>query len=100
MAYVQLITWLHIQPKSPLLHPQLVLSLHHHHHRLLLHRMSVETSPIVQLMRHVVAFLSYLITAWHMVAVNTRMLFAVLEQITAVLVITPFVTLKTDSAFR
>lgn len=106
MESVQLTTWLHIQPRSLLLHPQLVL-LHRPHRQhprrrllFLLRRPNVETYPIVQLMRHVVACLSTLIFASSMVAVSTRMLSAAPEQSIAAPVITPFVTLKIYSVSK
>lgn len=116
MGFVQLMRWLHIPPRSHLHHPQ---QLHHHllrqchhplhqhhlhqrHHRHLplLHQVTVETSPIVQVMRHAVASLNSWTTASSMVAVNIRMRFAAPELTTVAQVIIPFVMLKMVSASR
>jgi hypothetical protein len=57
---------------------------------------NVETSPIVLLMRHVVAFMSYLVPASVMAVAHMRMLFVAVAHNIVALVITPFVILKMD----
>jgi hypothetical protein len=47
-------------------------------------------------MRHVVAFVSYLVSAFVMAVVHMRMLFVAVAHNIVALVITPFVILKMD----
>jgi len=65
-----------------------------------LHQFDVEVFHIVQLMRHVVAFMSYMISASFMVAVDMRMVCVAEEPSIVVPVISPFVLLKMDSVSR
>lgn len=109
MESAPLMPWLPIQLKSLphllLIHPQLLhhhLWHHRHHHRhlLLLHQVNVETSPIVLVMRRAAVYLNSMVFAWSMVAVHTRMPFAVPELSSAAQVIIPFVISKKGSVSR
>ena len=103
MVSVQSMPWLltlrrhlqlHLLTLLPCLHRRRLLRLLH---RLLLRLLpplvSVEISLTAQPARLAAAFLKYSISVSSMAAVTTLMLFAALEQTTAVLVNTPFVQL-------
>uniref|UniRef100_A0A7C9EIW5 Uncharacterized protein n=1 Tax=Opuntia streptacantha TaxID=393608 RepID=A0A7C9EIW5_OPUST len=84
-----LLPCLHRRRLLPLLHRLLLRLLH----RLLPPLVSVGISLTAQPARLAAAFLKYSISVSSMAAVTTLMLFAALEQTTAVLVNTPFVQL-------
>lgn len=103
MVLVGSMQWHLIQAKS-LMH-RLPIHRHHHHrlfrhHHHLHHQANVAISHIVQVERHVVAFWSYVISAWLMAVARMRMPFAAPEPYTAARASTLFATLKKDSASR